>query len=135
MQETLSQYWWVFLLRGILAVLFGIAAFGWPGLTLIILVIFFGAFCLMEGVCLTDFHYGRLGNYRRSLRNCGGHSTQKGDSRGVAPRPEWPCLSAFRFCSNFLAWRRGAHTRLAHCFLCRVVRHASDQPRAAIARY
>ncbi len=35
---------------GILAVLFGIGAFGWPGLTLIILVIFFGAYCLMEGV-------------------------------------------------------------------------------------
>jgi uncharacterized membrane protein HdeD (DUF308 family) len=37
-------------LRGVLAVLFGIAAFVWPEITLEALVILFGAFSLVEGV-------------------------------------------------------------------------------------
>ncbi|HEY7321564.1 MAG TPA: DUF308 domain-containing protein, partial [Candidatus Binatia bacterium] len=35
------------LLRGIVAVLFGILAFAWPGLTLVTLVIFYGAYALV----------------------------------------------------------------------------------------
>ncbi len=50
MLQTLAEYWWAFLLRGILAVLFGIGAFVWPDLTLMVLVIFFGAYCLVEGI-------------------------------------------------------------------------------------
>lgn len=42
--------WWVLLLRGIAAVLFGLAALLWPGLTLYVLVIFFGAYVLVDGV-------------------------------------------------------------------------------------
>ena len=28
----MSSYWWVLLLRGVLAILFGIAAYAWPGM-------------------------------------------------------------------------------------------------------
>ena len=42
--------WWALLIRGIAAVLFGLAALLWPGLTLYVLIIFFGAYALMDGV-------------------------------------------------------------------------------------
>ena len=38
------------LLRGILAILFGIAAFIWPGLTIKVLVLLFGAYALVDGI-------------------------------------------------------------------------------------
>jgi uncharacterized membrane protein HdeD (DUF308 family) len=46
----LARYWWLFLLRGIVAILFGVLAFIWPGLTLITLVLFYGAFVLVDGI-------------------------------------------------------------------------------------
>jgi uncharacterized membrane protein HdeD (DUF308 family) len=48
--RLLSDNWWVVLLRGIAAVLFGCIAFFWPGLTLAALVILFGAYSLIDGV-------------------------------------------------------------------------------------
>jgi len=48
--RTLSNYWWVFLVRGIVAILFGLAALAWPGLTIATLVIVFGAYALVDGI-------------------------------------------------------------------------------------
>jgi uncharacterized membrane protein HdeD (DUF308 family) len=50
MARTLSQNWWLVLLRGMLAILFGIAAFAWPGITLLTLVLFFGVYAIIDGV-------------------------------------------------------------------------------------
>lgn len=50
MVETLTRYWWVVALRGVLAVLFGITALVWPGITLFALVVLFGAYSLVDGV-------------------------------------------------------------------------------------
>lgn len=48
--EASSRHWWVFGLRGIAAVLFGILAFAWPGVTLAVLVLLWGAYALVDGV-------------------------------------------------------------------------------------
>jgi len=48
--ETLKRHWWVPVLRGIAAVLFGIMAFVYPGLTVAVLVLLFGAWILVDGV-------------------------------------------------------------------------------------
>ena len=52
MVEALSRYWWAFVVRGIFAFLFGILAYAWPGITLATLVIFFGAYILIDGILL-----------------------------------------------------------------------------------
>lgn len=48
--KLLSEYWWVLLLRGILAIAFGVLAFSWPGLTWMTLVIFFAAWIFVDGI-------------------------------------------------------------------------------------
>jgi uncharacterized membrane protein HdeD (DUF308 family) len=50
MLTMLSRAWWVYLVRGALAILFGVLAFTSPGLTLATLVIFFGAWALATGI-------------------------------------------------------------------------------------
>lgn len=47
--ENLTRNWWVYVLHGVAAVLFGIAAFVWPGLTLVVLVALYGAYAIVEG--------------------------------------------------------------------------------------
>ncbi|PVA08973.1 hypothetical protein DC366_16285 [Pelagivirga sediminicola] len=48
--ERLAEGWWVFLIRGIAAIIFGIAAFIWPGLTLAVLILLFAAYVLVDGI-------------------------------------------------------------------------------------
>jgi uncharacterized membrane protein HdeD (DUF308 family) len=50
MLMTLARNWWALVLRGVCAVLFGVAAFAWPGLTLAVLVIMYGVYALVDGV-------------------------------------------------------------------------------------
>jgi uncharacterized membrane protein HdeD (DUF308 family) len=50
MLHALTKCWWLLLLRGIAGIIFGILAFVWPGLTLLTLVILYGAFALVDGV-------------------------------------------------------------------------------------
>jgi uncharacterized membrane protein HdeD (DUF308 family) len=50
MLRTLAQNWWAIVLRGVCAVLFGVGAFAWPGITLAVLVLLYGAYALVEGV-------------------------------------------------------------------------------------
>ena len=47
---TLAGTWWTLLLRGIAALLFGLAALFWPSLTLFLLIFFFGFYMLIDGV-------------------------------------------------------------------------------------
>ena len=44
------DHWWVFALRGVAAVIFGMLAFIWPGVTLAVLVLLWGAYALADGI-------------------------------------------------------------------------------------
>ncbi len=48
--QNLGRMWWLVLLRGLAAIVFGILAWTWPGVTLITLVLFWGAYALVDGV-------------------------------------------------------------------------------------
>lgn len=50
MLENITRNWWAVGLRGLFAILFGIGAFVWPGLTLEVLVFLFGFYSIADGV-------------------------------------------------------------------------------------
>ena len=50
MIRAMAEKWWTFVVRGLLAILFGIIAMSYPGLTLILLMLFVGAFWVIEGL-------------------------------------------------------------------------------------
>lgn len=47
--QTLGRHWWVLLLRGLIAMVFGALTFMWPAVTLGWLVLVFGAFAFIDG--------------------------------------------------------------------------------------
>lgn len=50
-EETyLTSQWWVLTVQGIAAILFGVAAVFWPGLTLVSFVYLFGLYLLVAGI-------------------------------------------------------------------------------------
>lgn len=48
--RALAANWWLILLRGIAAVVFGILAFMWPAITVLSLTFLWGAYTLVDGV-------------------------------------------------------------------------------------
>lgn len=50
MLGSLSRYWWLVMLRGVFAVIFGLLAIFMPAITLAVLILFFGAYVLVDGV-------------------------------------------------------------------------------------
>lgn len=50
MPHVLARNWWALLIRGIAAVVFGIVAFLWPGITAFALVLLFGAYAFVDGI-------------------------------------------------------------------------------------
>ena len=52
MLGLVARDWWVFAIRGIAALVFGVLAFIWPETTLTVLVFLFGAYVLVDGISL-----------------------------------------------------------------------------------
>ena len=50
MIETLKRHWWVPVVRGIAAIVFGFIAFTHPVMAIATLVLFFGAWVLIDGI-------------------------------------------------------------------------------------
>lgn len=72
MTETAKEVldlWWLWLVRGALAIIFGIAAWAWPGVTLVTLVWIIGAYIVIDGVVsvIGFFRHGDLSWGRRIL--------------------------------------------------------------------
>lgn len=64
MFDVLTRKWWVVALRGILAILFGVIALVYPGITLAALVLLFGAYALVDGVSAVFAAIGGTGRER-----------------------------------------------------------------------
>ncbi|MEU6740760.1 HdeD family acid-resistance protein [Streptosporangium sandarakinum] len=60
--EELTRTWWVYLVRGACAILFGLLAILWPGITVFALVIVFGVYAIVNGV------FALLGSRERGSR-------------------------------------------------------------------
>ena len=59
MFNLMTQNWWAIALRGLVALLFGIATFMWPGITLWVLAPLFGAYALINGIFAVIEAFGR----------------------------------------------------------------------------
>jgi uncharacterized membrane protein HdeD (DUF308 family) len=65
MDDSLSatrSLWWMITLEGTIALLFGLAAIFWPGLTLVALVYVFSAYVLISGIVSIVFSLASIGN-------------------------------------------------------------------------
>jgi uncharacterized membrane protein HdeD (DUF308 family) len=47
---SIRHHWWLFLLRGLAAIIFGGLAIMWPGATVVVLTAFIAAYALVDGV-------------------------------------------------------------------------------------
>jgi uncharacterized membrane protein HdeD (DUF308 family) len=64
--ELLSRRWQLVVLRGVVAVLFGVVAIAWPEITVLSLAILFGVYTLLDGVTAIAMGIGQ-GSDRRYL--------------------------------------------------------------------
>src|SRR5690349_8723044 len=62
MLHTLADNWWLVLLRGIAGIVFGVLAFAWPALTLVTLVLLYGAYALVDGIVALAAAFSRHGS-------------------------------------------------------------------------
>ena len=52
MLAVLARHWWLIAIRGVAAILFGVIAFVWPEITVVVLVALFAAYALIDGASM-----------------------------------------------------------------------------------
>jgi uncharacterized membrane protein HdeD (DUF308 family) len=100
MFELMTRHWWVLALRGAFAILFGITAWVWPGITVWALVVLFGAYALVDGViALAEAFRDTAGGPRGMLLLSG----VAGIALGILALV-WPGITAFVLLMLIAAW-------------------------------
>ena len=59
---TLAENWWLLLLRGLVAIAFGVIAFFWPDITLVSLVYLFGIYAIVDGLVALGAAFNAMGD-------------------------------------------------------------------------
>ncbi|XVQ13945.1 HdeD family acid-resistance protein [Spirillospora sp. CA-255316] len=100
MFDLITRHWWVLAVRGAFAVLFGLAALFWPGITVLALVILFGAYALVDGViALVGAIRGGFGRSRTWAAITGVAGIVLGLVALI-----WPGITAFALLMLIAAW-------------------------------
>ena len=91
----LSRSWWILAVRGAAAVIFGLLALIWPQITLLALVLVFGAYAFIDGVFAlvappVGGSWPAAAAAGWSLRACSASAPASSRSSGPAS-PPWPC--------------------------------------------
>lgn len=60
--RAMADHWWVLLLRGIAAIIFGLIALAMPGLTVLVLLLTFGVYAIFDGVLAIITAFRRKGH-------------------------------------------------------------------------
>jgi uncharacterized membrane protein HdeD (DUF308 family) len=60
MLSNLVRNWWLFALRGVFAIVFGVVAFVWPEVTRLALVLWFGAYLVLDAILALVIGIGPL---------------------------------------------------------------------------
>jgi uncharacterized membrane protein HdeD (DUF308 family) len=122
MLRTLAQNWWAIVLRGVCAVLFGVGAFIWPGLTLTALILLYGAYALADGVLAVAWAFvkRRVGSFPWGMLLAGLASIVVGVLTFM-----WPGLTALVLLYLIAAWAivRGVFEMVAAVALRRELEH------------
>jgi len=101
MLEQMARHWWALALRGALAVIFGLIAWIWPGITALALALLFGAYALVDGaVALYHAFKGGLSGQSRGWLALTGAC---GVVFGVIAL-FWPGITAFALILLIGAW-------------------------------
>ncbi len=102
MLSLVSRDWWVYAIRGIAAILFGLMALVWPAPTLAVLVLLFGAYAFVDGIALL-VALGRGDVLARSHKWATGIMGALGIVVGIATLA-WPGITALTLLYMVSIW-------------------------------